>query len=258
MNYDNINSLYHDLVMSLKVRGHDTGDTKELLNVMFSLDDINNNVITTRNISYKYALAELIWYFSGDNSVKFIGQFANLWKKITDDGITNNSAYGFILKEKFGFDQIEKIIELLKKDKNSRRAVLNINTPNERVIETKDEPCTISIQFFIRDNKLYCTTVMRSNDIWFGLPYDAIFFTELQKYVAHRLSCEYGAWTHFVGSMHVYKRDLDKIKRLTEDETKYKFNIDKIVENAEHLNIVLDNENILRTCLDLKLIGEYE
>lgn len=207
---DNIDEIYLDLLHGLKLSPK-VGDTRETNNISVCLTNIENNIVSIRDISVPYMFAELMWYFAGRNDVKFIGSFASLWKRISDDGITNNSAYGYLIKEAFGFNQVEKTIELLKKDPLSRRAVINLNTPNERVIETKDEPCTIAIQFLLRRGKLNCTVMMRSNDIWFGFPYDVIFFTELQKYIANRLEVGYGTYTHFVGSMHLYDRDYDKV-----------------------------------------------
>lgn len=257
MQFKNVNQMYKHYVNVILNNGKQVGNIKELTNVIFTVKDvINNNVINIRNISYKYVLAELIWYFSGSNSTEFIGQFGNMWNKISDDGITNNSAYGYILKEKFGFNQIEKIIDLLKTDPISRRAVLNINSANKNVIETKDEPCTISIQFILRNGYLNITTVMRSNDLFFGLPYDAIFFTELQKYIAHKLNCKVGRWTHFVGSMHIYERDMKKLSNLVEDEVKYKVNVIKLIENVDYLYKTVNKDNIIEICKEKGVLYE--
>jgi thymidylate synthase len=65
-------------------------------------------------------LAELIWYFSGSQSSKWISQFAKLWCKISDDGETSNSAYGYSILYKHGFSQIDQVVEILKNDSNSR------------------------------------------------------------------------------------------------------------------------------------------
>lgn len=257
MKFKTINNMYKYYVNNVIKNGNNIGNTKEFTNVIFTVKDvINNNIINIRNISYEYILAELIWYFSGSNSVDFIGQFGDMWNKISDDGVTNNSAYGYILKEKFGFDQIEKIIELLKKDPTSRRAVLNINSANKSVIETKDEPCTISIQFLLRNGRLNCTTVMRSNDLYFGLPYDAIFFTELQKYIASRLKCKVGFWTHFVGSMHIYMKDIKRLKELQPDDSRYGVNIFNLIQNVDYLYKTVNKDNIIEICKNLGVLYE--
>lgn len=258
MIFEDINDVYTFYTNQIIKYGYQVNNTKELINVIFSINNVTNTncFLTKRNISYKYVLAELIWYFSGDNSVEFIGKFANMWKHISDDGLTNNSAYGYILKEKYGFDQIEKIIELLKKDPNSRRAVLNINSANKNVIETKDEPCTISIQFLLRNGKLHCTTVMRSNDLYFGLPYDAIFFTELQKYVAHALGVQVGSWTHFAGSMHIYTKDEKKFLEMSPDDSRYGVDIFKLIEHVNYLKNTVNKDNILEICKEKGVLYE--
>lgn len=215
-NANNIDKIYLSLCKDL-LHAPRVNNTRELNNVKLQLWDINENIVSIRGISDTYLFGELLWYFTGRNDAKFIGTFSKMWERLSDDGVTSNSAYGYLMMYQHGFNQIEKVIELLKVDPDSRRAVINLNVPNEKVIETKDEPCTIALQFMIRNGKLNCTTMMRSNDIWFGLPYDVAFFTELQKYIADRLEVGYGVYTHFVTSLHMYERDEEKIAQIVED-----------------------------------------
>lgn len=238
---NNIDDIYITLCKDL-IRAPKVGNTRELWNVKLQLKDITKNIVSVRGISPSYLCGELLWYFSGMNSTEFISRFSSFWKSISDDGKTANSAYGYLMKYKFGFDQIEKVIELLKADPNSRRAVINLNVPNEHVIETKDEPCTIAVQFMVRKGNLDCTTMMRSNDIWFGTPYDIAFFTELQKYVAHRLGVGYGFYTHFVTSLHMYDRDDSKVRDILERAESYPMTID-----IEMLN---DNKTVILNALE--------
>lgn len=215
MRFKNVDEAYKSMC-ELLVNAPVVGNTRELNNVKIEIEDISNSVVSVRNISLTYLLGELLWYFNGSRSLEYISKYSSFWKNISDDGVTSNSAYGYLLKHKHGFDQIEKVIELLSKDINSRRAVININVPNERVIETKDEPCTIALQFLARDGKLYCTAIMRSNDIWFGTPYDWAFFIEVQKVIADRLGLDYGTYTHFATSFHAYERNIEEISKIAE------------------------------------------
>lgn len=216
----NINTAYKKVCKDLLKKGETIsggkttrGDYKELRNYSFTIDDITNDVINlkTRNISYNYLVGEILWYWSARNDLNFIKHFSKFWDMISDDGKTSNSAYGYILQKKHGFNQIEAVIDLLKKDPSSRRAVLNFNTPNINMAYTKDEVCTICLSFMIRDNKLDCTAVMRSNDVIFGLSYDLSYFISLQKYIADRLGVSYGSYTHYAFSMHVYEKDFDLV-----------------------------------------------
>ena len=239
------------------LRGKKVGNTREMVNILFTIRDIEDVYSSRRNPSKEYMLAELIWYFAGSRDTEWISQFAPYWKKISDNGITSNSAYGYIIKHKHSFDQYIKMIELLKKDPTSRRAVININEANPNVIITKDEPCTIALQFYIRHDKLNCTAMMRSNDIWRGLPYDVVYFTALQKKMAEALGVGYGTYTHFDTSLHMYDRDEDKIRAaLSEEREIDKFYIDhkKLSENAKKLYQVVNKDNILKVCRENKII----
>ena len=226
------------------------GKTREIRAVTFVLQDIDSVYSTVRNPSLKYACAELIWYLSGSKSMHFISQFASLWKDISDDGITSNSGYGYLVHKEYGFDQMEKIIALLRTDPDSRRAIIHLKAPNPKVIETKDEPCTIALQFMIRDGELDCIAMMRSNDIWTGLPYDVIYFTTLQKIIADALGVNYGVYVHFAGSMHMYLKDEDKVVDRLSKNRAYDFKIDhaKLQDYAGSLYYLVTPDNILDLC----------
>lgn len=235
---NNMDVIYKEICRELYSHGTLINGTTELNNFSFTLTNINNNIINVRNISKSYLCGELLWYMTARNDIGFIQKFSGFWGRISDDGITSNSAYGHILFKRHGFDQVEKIIELLKVDPNSRRAVLNFNVPNKNVIETKDEICTIALQMYIRKGKLNCTGIMRSNDVWLGTPYDVAFFTELQKYIAHRVGVEYGIYTHFVTSIHAYERNFEDVKNVLDCKPTSKLSID--IEKLNRLKFTFD------------------
>ena len=233
---DNANDLYRLVCDSVNSIGDRVANTHELRNITIRLTNMDNNIIYPR-ASIIYAIGELIWYFSGDNHLDFINKFSSVWNRLSDDGKTCNSAYGYLLQEKFGFNQIDTIIRLLKMDSDTRRAVLNLNYANKSVITTKDEPCTVCIQFFIRNNKLHTTVYMRSNDLYTGFPYDILFFTELTKYIASRLNIETGEYTHIVGSLHFYDENINKLfadVSMTQPAP-YKINIINLTNNIHFL-----------------------
>lgn len=265
MNYvaDNMDKIYRHICDELDGLGHTVRGTKELNNYTFTLTNLDNNVINVRNISKPYICGELLWYALGRNDVAFINKFAGLWGRISDDGVTSYSAYGDIVFKRHGFNQVEKIIQLLCSDPDSRRAVINFNIPNDRVIETKDEICTIALQFLIRDGKLHCIGIMRSNDVWYGLPYDVIFFTELTKYIARRLNIPHGTYTHNVISLHVYERNYDDIAHIafTAASTKISVNFEKLMMYKFILEHVVETSknpktDLVAACESLDVIKE--
>lgn len=210
---NNISDVYRQVLIELE-QSPIVGNTKEINNAILIVHNPNltDLYFPRRKISEKYANAELNWYWSGDNSCETIGKYAKMWLSLTDDGKTNNSAYGYIIEKKYEFDQLQQIIELLKKDKNTRRAVLNISDPTINRITTNDMQCTIALQFLIRNNSLEMTVYMRSNDIYFGLPYDYIYFVSIGQYIAKKLNIKFILYTHHATSMHMYLKDVDKFK----------------------------------------------
>ena len=247
------NIAYKKLARDLLDKGHlmETrnirGNTIELCNYSFVINYLDCEYISlkTGKTDLTYLAAELLWYWSGRNDTDFIGKFASMWKKLSDDGQTNNSAYGYILTKKHGFNQVNKIIELLKVDPYSRRAILNINVPNKNVIETKDEPCTICLNYQIRNGKLHCTCIMRSNDMNFGLRNDLGFFIYLQKYIAKQLDVPVGTYTHFAMSIHFYDKDTKFVKGVaygTLETSKEKLDISKLLDNTSELMYWVDHK----------------
>ena len=191
----------------------------EILNACFNIKDPTRNIVTNpvRSLTMRYAIGELAWYLSKSNRTRDIAQFAPKWEELSDDGTTNNSAYGFRIFEKFGFDQWEHIKQMLTDHPDSRQAVIHIKEPNPT--PTKDMPCTVYLQFILRDNKLHLSVHMRSNDIWMGVPYDMFSFCFLQILMAMELGVGIGEYTHYAGSLHLYKRNYETaLKRITEAE----------------------------------------
>lgn len=182
----------------------------EVINATTIIEDPTQNVMvnSVRNMSMRYAVGEMLWYISGNNKLKEIQKYTKGWDRMSDDGETVNSNYGYCIKHKFGFDQLEFVKNELTLSPHSRRAVIHIKEPSNKA--SKDVNCTVCLQFFIRDNKLHLTTYMRSNDIWFGLPYDIFQFTSLQILLSMELGVGIGTYTHICGSLHLYERDLGK------------------------------------------------
>lgn len=179
----------------------------EICDAVFCVEDPTRNIVNNpiRKMPMRYAVGELAWYLSGSNKVKDISRFAKKWADISDDGETNNSAYGWRIFDQFGFNQWEYVKGLLWKDPLSRQAVIHIKDASNQ--PTKDVPCTVYLQFFIRDGKLNLSVHMRSNDIWMGVPYDMFSFCFLQMLMAMELGVEIGQYTHYAGSLHIYARD---------------------------------------------------
>lgn len=197
-----------DSIKSLESR--DGRVAAEVINAITVIENPTKNIMINkvRRLSMRYAIGEMLWYLSGNPELKAIQNYTKAWDRMSDDGKTVNSNYGFLIKDAYGFDQYEYCKELLRKDINSRQAVVHIKMARNTIENpTNDLNCTVCLQFLVRDGKLYCTTYMRSNDLWLGFPYDVFQFTCIQIRMAMELGLDIGSYTHIAGSLHIYERD---------------------------------------------------
>lgn len=193
----------------------------EIINASVCIKDPTRAILLNkiRKMPMRYAVGELLWYLSAKPELKPIKLYTSAWDRMSDDGEHVNSNYGYCIKNKFGFDQYEAVKELLIKDPGTRQAVIHIKEPRDLVNNpTKDVNCTIALQFFVREGKLFETAHMRSNDLWMGFPYDVFQFTVLQVLMAMELGYDLGTYTHYAGSLHLYKRDYEKSRKNIEEK----------------------------------------
>jgi thymidylate synthase len=205
-----------DLVLE-ELTNHSVDDESiayEMINANLVLLDPTRNTMCdcVRKMPMRYAIGELLWYNSKQPTWKSINPYSKFWKNISDDGEHVNSNYGWCIHDKYTFDQWEMVKQLLKSNPNSRQAVIHIKEPRDLIKRpSKDVNCTIAMQFLLRNNKLDLIVTMRSNDIWLGLPYDVFNFTCMQIQMAMELGVEIGVYYHNAGSLHMYKKDEEKL-----------------------------------------------
>lgn len=170
-----------------------------------------------RNFNWKYLAGEMAWYLKQDRDVDYIGNFSNFWSRITNPDTNEiNSNYGSLVfnKEQFGW-----VIDSLEQDKNSRQAIMFFNSPKFQFEGNKDFVCTMYANFFIRHNILHMKVQMRSNDIFYGLTFDAPFFAFLQQSVYLKLKetypeLELGMYYHFADNLHFYERHFELAEQI--------------------------------------------
>lgn len=176
--------------------------------------------VAARKIGYRFMCAEAAWVLSGDNHVSTLAPFSKMVKDFSDDGLFFHGAYGPKV-----VDQLPYILQCLKGDTSSRQAVLNIW--REKPGPSKDIPCTLSIQFLIRDGFLDLVDTMRSSDAWLGVPYDWFTFSMVAAYVCVCLresglsGIKPGTLTMVAGSQHLYEHgfgyDISRAKKCVVD-----------------------------------------
>lgn len=212
MHYSNATEAFevlHDLILH---HGIETNiGTKAVYNIGFYIDNPTQRYITTewRKWSKTYAEREWAWYLSGNPSVEEIKHYATIWDKMHCGDNIVNSNYGFQWMRN---DQLEKCIEQLKENKNTRQAWVSIFDGKEKDKYAFDTPCTLAVGFDVNPATPDClnmTVVMRSNDIIYGFCNDQYCFSKLQEMVAEKLGLKVGTYYHFAHDMHIYNYHYD-------------------------------------------------
>ena len=139
----------------------------------------------------------------------------DLWQQLMSR--SEGGKFDYTYSERINFsNQLDNVIETLKEDEHSRRAMIMVFKPED----TEDSagfqtriPCSISYQFLIRNNKLMVLYYIRSNDYFKHFAIDIWLTNALQNYVAEQLKDKYpslkvGSLNYYAGSLHAYKEDL--------------------------------------------------
>jgi thymidylate synthase len=165
-----------------------------------------------------FHLYESLWMLAGKNDVASLTQYVARMASFSDDGIRFNAAYGNRWRRHFGVDQLAEIVEVLGRDKDSRRAVLGMWDPREDLLhqQSKDLPCNTHVYFALNhEGQLDMTVCNRSNDlVWGALGANCVHFSVLMEWIATELSVPLGRYYHFTNNLHIYKNTLSQVEVL--------------------------------------------
>lgn len=207
--------VYEKLVREIMEHGKEVKPrgmaTKELEACQFCIGNPARNLalIPERKFNLMHAIAESMLLFTKENDVRAYTLMNKNMENYSDDGETLHGAYGYRIARGF-----EQVVEKLRKDPDSRQAVLQIYDTEDLWFNTKDVPCTMNLHFLIRDGKLDLHVYMRSNDAIWGTPYDVFVFTTAQMAVANSLRIPAGKYYHTATSLHIYENMYEMAEKI--------------------------------------------
>ena len=212
MKFKTATDAFENLYPLIMTTGEDYAGTKALFNCSFSLDNPEDKVIKTPERKFKqdYAEYEWKWYLEGNRDAKEIGQIAKIWNNMMIPGTTNvNSNYGYFWNYN---SQLRKVVSELRRNKESRRAIVLHYLIHEMDQYKYDTPCNIALNFYIKDGLLNLTVFARSIDLVYGFSNDQYTFAKLMEKVAEELAMPLGNMHWFVTNLHIYPRHYELIK----------------------------------------------
>ena len=255
MHESNLNKTFFWTAQEVFTRGKNVdargSKQKELTFYKRVIEDPTDILISypDRKFNPEYAITEWFWYLSQHKSTENIGKMAKIWDIIKDDNGECESNYGEYL---IPTGQWHWVINELVNDPDSRRATIAINQPYHKNKNEKDIPCTQYLQFFIRDGMLDMGVYMRSNDVVFGFCNDVFTFSLFHQLMCNDLksimgseSLSLGEYHHHAGSMHIYERHYDMVKKILDNNPAkhYGKKLPKIILHPDvTMQYILSNE----------------
>ena len=189
--------------------------TIELIGASFIADE--KAIFGEPNVSY--IDAELDWYLgcsTNINDIRYKDEPPTAWQYAANKYGEINSNYGKLIFDDKYYRQFDNVVNELKYEPDSRRAVMIYNRPS---IWTEfdengknDFICTNAVSYYIRDGYLQSVVQMRSNDVVFGYKNDYAWQRYVMDMVANEVDCEVGTLTWQVQNLHVYERHFDLVK----------------------------------------------
>ena len=177
-------------------------------------------ILQSKKVFWKTAADELLWMVQKQsNNINDLN--SKIWNKWADPDGSIGKTYGYQLNkpmwsqdgQRLFMDQVEYVLETLRKDPSSRQAVLDMWNPEE-LCEMNLPPCVYSSVWNIIGGRLNCMVVQRSADYPVGVPFDTTEYAILVHLFARDLGVKPGVLTHVMGDSHIYANQIEGVHQL--------------------------------------------
>lgn len=209
-------------------------------------------LVTTKKVHMKSIIHELLWFVKGETNLKYLVQngvniwnewpfqkylkenelsdkletYSDEWKAElknfveqikTDDEFAQEwgelgPVYGKQWRDFNGFDQIDWVVNEIKRNPSSRRLIVSAWNASEieEMAKAGLPPCHTMFQFYVQNGKLSCQLYQRSADTFLGVPFNIASYALLTMMVAQVTGLEPGEFVHTFGDVHLYTNHLEQ------------------------------------------------
>ena len=210
-------------------------------------------LMTTKKVNLDSIIHELLWFIKGETNIRYLvkngvniwndwpfqswlnqtGQsekytmhskeWKNMMKTFVDNVIKDEDfasqygdlgpVYGKQWRDFEGVDQLNNVIEDIKKSPDSRRLIVSAWNPKDIPVMIKSglPPCHTLFQFYVSKGKLSCQLYQRSADVFLGVPYNIASYALLTLMIAKVTELEPGEFVHSFGDTHIYLNHLEQV-----------------------------------------------
>lgn len=210
-------------------------------------------MITTKKVHLKSIIHELLWFVSGNTNLRYLvendvniwndwpyqnwlnqtGQsetyrkYSPEWKTKMKDFVTlikSDTAfaekwgelgpvYGKQWRDFNGFDQLNWVVNEIKRNPDSRRLIVSAWNASEieEMAKAGLPPCHTMFQFYVTNGKLSCQLYQRSADVFLGVPFNIASYALLTMMVAQVCNMIPGDFVHTFGDAHLYINHMNQV-----------------------------------------------
>ena len=174
-------------------------------------------LLTTKKLHLKSIIHELLWFLKGDTNVQYLkDNGVSIWNDWAKPDGDLGPVYGYQWRswpapDGRHIDQISQVIEMLKKNPDSRRIIVsawNVADLDKMALM----PCHAFFQFYVANGKLSCQLYQRSADMFLGVPFNIASYALLTLMVAQVCGLQPGDFVHTFGDTHIYNNHMTQVR----------------------------------------------
>ncbi|CAN5372999.1 thymidylate synthase [soil metagenome] len=194
-------------------------------------------LLTTKKVFFRSVILELLWYLRGEDHIRWLRDendchiwdawadadgyvgpiYPTLWRRFPSLKSSEGRQYpgkdaGDNIKWQYDeFDQIQRAIDMLKTNPNSRRIVVSAWHPGV-LDEMRLPPCHVMYIFNVANGRLNCHLTQRSGDIALGIPFNLACYSALTMAIAAETNLKPGTFAHTIVDAHIYENHIEGLK----------------------------------------------
>jgi thymidylate synthase len=214
---------YLDLVRAIRDRGARKADrtgtgTLSLFGYQMRFDLADGfPVLTTKKLHLRSIIHELLWFLKGDTNVAYLHEHdVTIWDEWADEQGNLGPVYGaqwrtWRTADGGSVDQIQRALDLIRKDPNSRRNIVSAWNVGE-LEQMALQPCHALFQFYVAEGRLSCQLYQRSADVFLGVPFNIASYALLIHMLAQQTDLLPGELVWTGGDCHLYVNHLEQVE----------------------------------------------
>ena len=208
---------YHDALRTVLAQGIPSSDRTGTgtishfgLQCRYSLAD-GFPLVTTKKLHIKSIIHELLWFLQGDTNIRYLNDNGvTIWDEWADGNGDLGPVYGRQWRDFGGVDQIETLLDMIRRSPDSRRLIVSAWNPPD-VPQMALPPCHTMWQVRILGGKLHLQLYQRSADMFLGVPFNIASYALLLVMLAHVTGYEPGDFIHSIGDAHIYSNHMEQV-----------------------------------------------